>query len=146
MASTPPSSIMLNWHSQYLTPPQNFKTLQHRDESLCTASKALPPRLIDIDPLLLSTLELEVMVNVPINTFPRQYLMQLADLAARHFIVTGRYPGFGARFDLLNGHDGRVIGASYQFECCVCSSCSRWRDVHDNSRVGCSFPSKMRRY
>jgi hypothetical protein len=50
-------------------------------------------------------------------------------LAARHFIVTGRYPGFGARFDIWNGHDGRVIGASYRFEGCVCGSCLGWRDV-----------------
>jgi hypothetical protein len=105
----------------------------------------LLPRLIDIDPVLLSTLELEVMLNVPVNTFPRSYLMELAGCAAKHFVTSGRYPGWGACFDVLRDHHGRIIGASYRYERCVCKQCPGWNARHEGW-VGCSLGKHMRRY
>lgn len=105
----------------------------------------LPPRLIDIDPLLLSNLELEVMLNLPVNAFPRNSLMQLADLAARYFVATGRFPGWGAWFDSVQEDHGRVIGASYRFDGCVCGQCPG-SDHDQTGFVRCPFPKELRRY
>ena len=104
------------------------------------------PRLIDIDPLLLSNLELEVMLNIPYESLPRPRLLQLALLTGRHFAETGRYPGWGARIDILRDVNGRITGAVYRFEGCVCGSCpAKMYGQHDGF-TGCSFPVQMRRY
>lgn len=103
-----------------------------------------PPRLIDIDPLLLSNLEIEVLLHLPLDTFPRPYLLQLAERAASHFIDSGRYPGWGASFDILNGPDGRVMGVNYRFDKCVCGGCPG--KLEEGGWVGCSFPREMKRY
>lgn len=103
-----------------------------------------PPRLIDIDPLLLSNLEIEVLLHLPLDVFPRPYLLQLAERAASHFVESGRYPGWGATFDVLKEPDGRIIGVNYRFENCVCGGCpEKWEK---DGWVGCPFPQKLKRY
>jgi hypothetical protein len=131
-------------NSMFAPPP--LGTRMHRQSiTLRKKSSQTIPHLIDIDPLLLSTIELEIMLNVPINTFPRSYLMNLATCAAQHFIKSGRYPGWGARFDVVQDSQGRVMGASYRYERCVCMRCPGWNARH-RGWVGCVLPKHMRRY